>query len=185
MSGGTFKDRLLALLGISAGDAGAVDGAGSPLRYALACGLRSLLRLTANHCVVPSLRVALFRASGVRIGAGSTLNMDTLFLDDFEPGLVRIRERVSVAPRVSFVASSHPNNSTLGAYGLARKAPIVVEDDAWIGVGAVLLPGVTVGRESVVGAGAVVTRDVPERGIVAGVPARLIGRVDDRLDEGI
>lgn len=53
-------------------------------------------------------------------------------------------------------------------------APIVVGDDVWIGFGAVILPGVTVGRGSIVGAGAVVTRDVPEYSIVGGVPARLI-----------
>lgn len=171
------KDRLLNFLGVSAGDGEAVGEAKSPLRYVLVCGWRSLLRLAANHCVIPSLRMALFRFSGVHIGRDATLNMDTLFLDDFQRGLVCIHDRVSVAPRVCFVASSHPNNSKLGAYGMERKAPVVVHDDAWIGVGAVLLPGVTVGRESVVGAGAVVTRDVPERSIVAGVPAKIIGNV--------
>ncbi len=53
-------------------------------------------------------------------------------------------------------------------------APIVIEDDVWIGFQAVVLPGVTVGRGSIVGAGAIVTRDVAPRSIVGGVPARLI-----------
>jgi acetyltransferase-like isoleucine patch superfamily enzyme len=55
-----------------------------------------------------------------------------------------------------------------------KNAPIVVEGDVWIGFGAVVLPGVTIGRRSIVGAGAVVTRDVEPYSIVGGVPARLI-----------
>jgi acetyltransferase-like isoleucine patch superfamily enzyme len=55
------------------------------------------------------------------------------------------------------------------------KGPIRIGDGAWIGTAAVILDGITVGRDAVVGAGAVVTRDVPERAIVAGVPARQIG----------
>jgi len=55
-------------------------------------------------------------------------------------------------------------------------APIVVQDDVWIGFGAVILPGVTIGRGSIVGANAVVTRDVEPYTIVGGVPARLIRR---------
>ncbi|MCA9936785.1 MAG: hypothetical protein KC415_22775 [Anaerolineales bacterium] len=53
-------------------------------------------------------------------------------------------------------------------------APIVIEDDVWIGFQAVILPGVTVGKGSIIGAGAVVTKDVPPYSIMGGVPARLI-----------
>lgn len=167
---------LLRLLGVSSGDEEAARGRGA-LRYAVATGLRSLARLGANHCPVPSLRLALFRLSGLSAAPGVALNMDLVVLDDYEPGLVVLERDVSVAPRVSFVASSHPNNSPLLAYGLARKAPVVVRRGAWIGVGAVILPGVTVGECAVVGAGAVVTRDVEAFTVVAGVPARKIADV--------
>ena len=56
---------------------------------------------------------------------------------------------------------------------------VCIEDGAWIGAGAIILPGVTVGRKSVVGAGSVVTKDVDPFTIVAGNPARLIGRTDE------
>lgn len=56
---------------------------------------------------------------------------------------------------------------------------VVIKDGAWIGAGAIILPGVTVGTKSVVGAGSVVTRDVPAFAVVAGNPARVIGRTDE------
>ena len=56
--------------------------------------------------------------------------------------------------------------------------PIRIEDGAWIGAGAIILAGVTVGQKSIVGAGAVVTRDVPPYAIVAGNPAKVLGRID-------
>lgn len=56
--------------------------------------------------------------------------------------------------------------------------PIKIEDGAWIGAGAIILAGVTVGRKAIVGAGAVVTRDVPAHSVVAGNPAKIIGRTD-------
>lgn len=55
---------------------------------------------------------------------------------------------------------------------------VSIHDGAWIGAGALILPGVTVGRKSIVGAGSVVTKDVPDYSIVAGNPARIIGRTD-------
>jgi serine acetyltransferase len=62
-----------------------------------------------------------------------------------------------------------------GAYS---KGPIVIEDNAWIGTGAIILDNVRVGRNAVVGAGAVVTKDVPARSVVAGVPARVVKELD-------
>ncbi len=59
-----------------------------------------------------------------------------------------------------------------------RVKPIVIEDDAWIGRGAIVMPGVRIGRGSVVAAGAVVTRSVPPRSLAAGVPARVIRELD-------
>lgn len=56
--------------------------------------------------------------------------------------------------------------------------PVRIEDGAWIGAGAIILPGVTIGIQSIVGAGSVVTRDVPDGCVVAGNPARVIKKFD-------
>jgi acetyltransferase-like isoleucine patch superfamily enzyme len=93
-------------------------------------------------------------------------------------GGITIGRNVGIGPGVKIVTSSHRLDQ-LDRPILKSDlefAPVVVEDDSDIGTGAILLPGVRVGRGAQVGAGAVVTRDVAERGIVAGVPARALGR---------
>ena len=90
-------------------------------------------------------------------------------------GGVTIGDRVLIAAHAVVTSRQHP--ARLPRFGVTEDAPIVIEDDVWIGAGAVVLPGVTIGRGSIVGAGAVVTGDVEPFSIVGGVPAKPIGRV--------
>lgn len=108
--------------------------------------------------------------------------MDVKFIDDWKVGLIELRDEVSVAPLASFVATSHPNDSFIDReYEIHQEKPILVDRGAWIGTGAVILPGVTIGEGAIIGAHAVVTHTVPPYSIVAGVPARLIGDVRQRF----
>lgn len=90
-------------------------------------------------------------------------------------GGLRIGANASVSPEVAILTSSHdvndPNFITVN-HG------VVIEDHAWIGTRATILPNVTIGRGAVVAAGSVVTRDVPPLTIVAGVPAKPVGTRD-------
>lgn len=90
-------------------------------------------------------------------------------------GGVRLGSRVLIASHVVITSRAHP--VALPRYGIVEDAPVVIEDDVWIGAGAIVLPGVTVGQGAIVAAGAVVTRSVQPHTIVAGVPARLIEHV--------
>lgn len=97
-------------------------------------------------------------------------------------GGLRIGNRVGIGPGVRIITSSHreegPGVPIL--FSNLEFREVVVEDDCDIGVGAIILPGVTVGRGSLVGAGAVVTEHVEPWSVVAGVPARLLRRRTDR-----
>ena len=140
---------------------------------------RAVCRLLANHCSISPLRHLLFRCSGFKVGKRTFINMGVVAIDDYETGMVEIGDRASIAPNVTFVAVSSPNNSLLGTRtSMPKKGKIVVGQDAWIGAGAVILPSVTIHRCSVVAANAVVVEDVPPFCIVAGVPAKVIKRVE-------
>jgi acetyltransferase-like isoleucine patch superfamily enzyme len=88
---------------------------------------------------------------------------------------ITIGDRVRIGDHAAIHDSDyHPVSADLPL----RVRPIVIEDDVWIGRGAIIMPGVEVGRGSVVAAGAVVTRSMPERSLAAGVPARVIRELD-------
>jgi acetyltransferase-like isoleucine patch superfamily enzyme len=91
-------------------------------------------------------------------------------------GGLTVGARVGIAPGVKILTSQHQEvgRATPVLFSPIATAPVTVEDDADIGLGAILLPGVTIGRGAVVGAGAVVTRDVPAYAVVAGSPARIL-----------
>jgi maltose O-acetyltransferase len=95
-----------------------------------------------------------------------------------DAGEVRLGNHVMVGPGVQMYTSAHALQAEARNEGWEVAKPITVEDNVWIGGSAILMPGVRVGRNSVVGAGAVVTRDVPANVVVAGNPARVIREIE-------
>jgi acetyltransferase-like isoleucine patch superfamily enzyme len=92
--------------------------------------------------------------------------------------LLTLKRRSTVSPDVTFLSSMHPEEAEIpGNYG--ERSPIVVKEDAWIGADATILGGVTIGEQAIVGAGAVVTEDVPPQTVVGGVPAEKLKKVSD------
>ncbi len=87
---------------------------------------------------------------------------------------IRIGDRVLIGPNVSFYTVSHPLEANARRTGVERGRSITVGHDVWIGGGSIILPGVNIGDRAVIGAGSVVTRDVPPDTVVAGNPARVV-----------
>lgn len=92
---------------------------------------------------------------------------------------ITIGDRVLIAPHVTITTTGHPVHPDARADGSQFSAPVHIGDDVWIGSGAQIMPGLTIGRGSVVAAGAVVTRHVPEMVVVGGTPARIIRPITD------
>jgi maltose O-acetyltransferase len=111
----------------------------------------------------------------IHVGGGFYANVDCVFLDVRE---IRFGENCFLGPGVHVYTATHPIDAETRSQGLEYGTPVAVGDDVWIGGRAVLTPGVTVGDRSVIGAGAVVTRDVPDDVIVHGNPAEVVKRLD-------
>jgi maltose O-acetyltransferase len=114
--------------------------------------------------------------SNTSVGDRFYANGGCIFLDSAP---VTIGDRVLFGPAVQLLAVTHPLEAELRAQGLEYAEPISIGDDVWLGGGAIVLPGVTIGDRSVVGAGSVVTRDVPADVVVAGNPARVIRSLEE------
>jgi acetyltransferase-like isoleucine patch superfamily enzyme len=108
-----------------------------------------------------------------KIGKNVFINFDCVFLD---LGGITIEDNVLIAPKVSLLSEGHPVSP-------AERQSLIpghihIKKNAWIGAGATILPGVTIGENAVVAAGAVVSKDVPANNIVGGVPAKIIKSID-------
>ncbi len=152
------------------------------------------------HVSLPPVRVLMLRLAGVNVGS-DTVIFDVRFANLYHYGFTRLKignrcflgdevmidvrggvtlcDDVTVSNRATIVThinvgySDHP----LQRQYPTKESPVIFKRGVYVGTGAIILPGVTIGQYSVVGAGAVVTRSVPPRVTVAGVPARIIKKL--------
>lgn len=152
--------------------------------------------------IVPAFSARILRSLGAEVGAGArikrTLTIDNAVTDENSTGdfshlsigdesyigdatyldladEITIQNDVTISGRTSFLTHADCNRSPwLREHFPRRQSPITVEEGAWVGFGATVLPGVTISRNSVVAAGAVVTSDTEEKSVYGGVPASKI-----------
>lgn len=116
--------------------------------------------------------------TNITLGEGTYINFDCNFVDD---GKINIGKDVLFGSSVTIATTGHPVNPKMREYMYADT--VTIEDNCWIGAGAIICPGVTIGRNSVIGAGSVVTHDIPEDSVAAGSPCRVlrpIGEQDEK-----
>lgn len=107
----------------------------------------------------------------ISIGSGTFVNSGLTALDCAP---VRIGERCQIGPNVQLLTPTHPLDVAERRAGIEGAQPITLGDDVWLGGGVIVLPGVSIGANTVVGAGAVVTRDLPADVVAVGNPAKVI-----------
>ena len=113
-------------------------------------------------------------ANHLEMGVNSFINYDCIMLNN---AMVKLGDNVLVGPKVSFYTAMHPIDAKQREQWLIYAKPITVEDNVWIGGSATILGGVTIGKNAIVGAGAVVTKDVEPNTIVVGNPARVLRKI--------
>jgi acetyltransferase-like isoleucine patch superfamily enzyme len=116
----------------------------------------------------------LFDGGSITIGAQTAIQKGCLLVSAVQP--IVIHPRVQIACYCAFYSYNHgiEPDADIIDQPLVSRGPIVIEEDAWLGVGVKVMSGVTIGRGAVVGAGSVVTRDIPPFAIAAGSPARVL-----------
>ena len=142
----------------------------------------SFVKSLAWYYPYAPVRRAYLELLGVTMGEGTLSNVGLIPISGGS-ARAHIGRNVSIAPNVTLVLSSNPNNGkvlpTLKYVNkrLMKDEDIWIEDEAWIGTGVTIMPGVTVGYCAVIGAGCVLTRDADRYGIYVGVPGKKIGDV--------
>ncbi len=121
-------------------------------------------------------RVVIYNPQNVTVGANSTLNEGVIIIAKTEG--IHIGNHVRISANVLIAGTGLDTDNWSVPYKHVSK-PVDIEDGVWIGSGAQIMPGIRLGRQCVVAAGAVVTRDVEPSTIVAGVPARIVSKAGD------
>lgn len=109
--------------------------------------------------------------TNIKLGRKVFFNFNCVVLDVMQ---VTIGNHTLFAPAVQIYTATHPIDAAERRAGLEFAKPVVIGDDVWVGGGAVICPGVTIGDRSIIGAGSVVTKDIPADVIAAGNPCRVI-----------
>jgi len=128
------------------------------------------------------LRIWSLRLMGVKVGKDVYIGEDMVIVSSLSRKLsLVIGDRVSIAPRVNLILSSHPNNSRLKQFYPEKQGSIIIEDDVWIGLGVTIFPNVTIGKLSVLGTGSIIHKNVSEGSIIGSPQSTLIGtnKIDD------
>ena len=111
----------------------------------------------------------------IHLGTGVFINAHCYFMDGAE---ITLGNNVFVGPYCGFYTATHPLDYKRRNAGLEKALPIKVGDNCWFGANVSVMPGVTIGNGCVIAAGSVVTKDIPENSMVAGVPAKVVKTID-------
>jgi acetyltransferase-like isoleucine patch superfamily enzyme len=117
------------------------------------------------------LKRAFYRIRGTKIGKHVDI-APGVYLEDFYPELITIQDNVDIGPNV-IIVTHDSSGKCVSSRDVTWTKPVVIENNVYLGAGAIVLPGVRIGDHSIIGAGAVVTRDIPPNCVAYGSPAHV------------
>ena len=142
--------------------------------------LKELLAECGSNLIILPPMHANCGLMNVHIGNDVFINYNASFVDD---GPIYIGDETMFGPNVTVITASHPISPKLRKYKLQYNQEVRIGKNVWVGANAIILPGVHIGDNSIVGAGAVVTKDVPNNVIVVGNPAKILRKITSNDDE--
>lgn len=143
-----------------------------------------IMQVVSRIIPFSALRIWLHRKRGVKIGKGVHIG-PMVTIDDVYPNFVIIEDGVSVAGQ-NFILTHNKPLEYHKNLSEAYLAPVIIKKNAWIAIGVIILPGVTIGEGAIVASGAVVSKDVPPNTLVGGIPAKVIKefRMENNIPAG-
>lgn len=136
--------------------------------------LREMLAEVGEGCYVEGQFQCNWGGKHVYFGNNVYANFNLTIVDD---GIVRIGDAVQIGPNVTITTAGHPVDPMMRRQGLQYNVEVVIEENAWLGAGVIVLPGVTIGKNAVIGAGSVVTHDIPSDVVAVGSPCRVLREI--------
>lgn len=113
----------------------------------------------------------------VHFGSGIYANFNLTLVDD---GHIYVGDKVMFGPNVTIATANHPIDAELRSRGLQYNKDVYIGENAWIGAGVIIVPGIRIGNNTVIGAGSVVTKDIPDDVVAVGNPCRVMRAVTNR-----
>ena len=139
--------------------------------------LRRMFAEFGENSIIEAPFYANWGGANVHVGKGVWANFGLTLVDDTH---IYIGDFTMIGPNVTIATAGHPILPELREEGYQYNMPVKVGRNCWLGAGAILLPGVTVGDDTVIGAGSVVTKDIPSGVVAAGVPCRVLRKVGEK-----
>lgn len=132
--------------------------------------LSDMFAEVGDSCYIEPPLFSNWGCSHTHFGSGIYANFNLTLVDDAE---IFVGDGTMFGPNVTLCTAAHPVDARLRAYGVEYNLPIHIGKNCWIGASAIVLPGVTIGDDSVIGAGSVVTKDIPAGVVAFGSPCRV------------
>lgn len=142
--------------------------------------LKKMLAEVGEGCYIEAPFYANWGGSHVHFGKNVYANFHLTAVDD---GHIYVGDSVMIGPNVTLATAAHPIYPSLRQEGIQYNMDIHIEDNVWIGAGVIVVPGVTIGKNSIIGAGSVVTRDIPANVVAVGNPCRVLRKIGERDQE--
>ena len=139
--------------------------------------LKEMLAECGENCFVEAPCYANWGCHHVHFGSGIYANYNLTLVDD---GHIYIGDCVMIGPNVTIVTATHPINPDLRRRQYQYNKDVHIGENAWLGAGVVIMPGVRIGKNSVIGSGSIVTRDIPDNVVAVGSPCKVLRPIDER-----
>lgn len=137
--------------------------------------LKEMFAEIGDACYIETPFHANWGGKNVHFGHHVYANFNLTLVDDSH---IYVGNHVMMAPNVVLAGGTHPIHPELRKKQVQYNLPVKIEDNVWLGAGVIVLPGVTIGENSVIGAGSVVTKDIPKNVIALGNPCRVLREID-------